>query len=231
MKIISPIISAGSGSIAGLTASRNRGGLYFRARAIPTNPATSFQQSVRNAMTNLVTRWSSVLTQAQRDGWQVYADNTPVFDTLGQAQNLSGQQMFIRSNVEPLTRFSLVNDDAPTVFDLGPFTTPTLPGISEATQTFDFTIDNTDAWANEDNSFMLVYLSRPQNPGVNFFKGPYRFAGSVAGNSVTPPVNGQSITPIPFAVVEDQRMFVKYTVTRADGRYSSPTRDGFIVAA
>ncbi|KKM06452.1 hypothetical protein LCGC14_1743870, partial [marine sediment metagenome] len=44
----SGLITQGSGSIGGLTASHNRGGMYFRARTIPTNPATSFQTVVRN---------------------------------------------------------------------------------------------------------------------------------------------------------------------------------------
>jgi len=36
-----------SGSAGGTTASRNRGGGYFRNKAVPTNPDTVFQQAAR----------------------------------------------------------------------------------------------------------------------------------------------------------------------------------------
>jgi len=43
MKFKSPILSQASGSIAGITFSHNRGGMYVRARAVPTNPGSPQQ--------------------------------------------------------------------------------------------------------------------------------------------------------------------------------------------
>lgn len=228
MKIISPLVSSMSGSVAGLTGSRNRGGLYFRARAVPTNPQSAFQTAVRNAVTTIVGRWNSVLTQAQRDAWDVYALNVTVTDTLGQSRNLSGQQHFVRSNVPRIQTGFAVVDDAPTVFDLGDYTLPSI-GAGALGQEIELTFDNSDAWANEDDAAMLLYASREQNPGIGFFKGPYRFADSVDGDATTPPTSPATITP-PFPITADNRIFAQVRVIRADGRLSGLSRMTAIVA-
>jgi hypothetical protein len=195
----------------------------MRARAIPTNPGTSEQQAIRSNLATLAAFWSSTLSQAQRDGWAVYAANVPVFNALGQAINLSGQQMYIRSNTALVQTTLSRIDDAPTIFDLGPYTPPVVGVISSAADTFSMAFDNTDAWANEDDAAMLFYISRPQNPGITYFKGPYQFAGEILGNATTAPTSPTLITS-PFDYTAGQRGFWRATVARADGRYSSSSR-------
>lgn len=227
MKIQSPIIAAGSGSIAGVTMSRNRGGLYMRARAVPTNPNTTQQQAVRSALSSLVGAWTNALTPAQRAAWTVYADNTPVTDSLGASIFLTGQQMYIRGNTARLQLGVPRADDGPTVYDLGSFTTPVLGAASASANTISMAYTATDDWANEDDAIMGIYTSRPQNQSVNYFKGPYQQAFFVSGDATTPPTSPVTIpTAFPFAV--DQKVFVKVNVSRADGRYSGPFR-GFVI--
>ena len=226
MKISSPIISAGSGSLAGLTASHNRGGLYLRARAIPTNPNSAGQVTVRNAMTTLVNRWTGVLTAVQRSAWTVYADNTPVTDSLGAQINLTGQQMYIRSNVSRIQAGDPIIDDAPIIFNLGDFTPPGSV-ITAATDLWGINFSAGDAWVSEDGAFLYAYGSRPQNVTVNYFTGPYRFLGKIAGDSGAPPVPPLTLPTI-FAYGLGNKGFIKYNVARADGRYSSPIRDSAI---
>lgn len=226
MLFTSPVISRGSGSIAGITASRNRGGNYFRARAMPTNPNTPFQQAIRSYMAQLSAIWSSTLTQAARDKWDNYALQVPLPNALGEPINVGGIGMYQRSNVPRLqtTAAELPRQDvAPGIFDLGEFTPPVIVSATQSTQDLSITFDNTDEWANEDDSAMLVSISRPKNPGTNFFKGPYRFADVIQGNSTTPPTSPATIAA-PFAFDVGQRVFVFIRVTRGDGRLSASFR-------
>jgi hypothetical protein len=110
--------------------------------------------------------------------------------------------------------------DAPVIYALANLTTP-VPGAITAgpPTTLSLAFTNTDDWANEDDGALLVFASRPQNPTVNFFKGPFQFAGKVAGNTMTPPTSPATIT-LPFPLVAGQNVFVRMFATRADGRPS-----------
>lgn len=222
MIFTSPIVSAASGSVGGLTFSRNLGGMYMRARAVPTNPGTPQQQVIRGFVADLTSRWLNTLTDAQRLSWLAYAENVPLLNALGQPINVTALNMYVRTNVPALQAgFSRV-DDAPTIFNLGDFTSPTF-ALDEPNDEVDVTFDNTDDWANEDAAAMLVYASRPVNPTVIYHKGPYRFADSIDGDAVTAPTSPASIE-LPFPVAADQRVFLRIAVARADGRLSNSFR-------
>lgn len=216
-----------SGSVGGIVASHNRGGAYFRNRAIPVNPNTSFQQVVRGLMSSLSSLWLNLLTQIQRDAWDLYAENVLIPDTLGEPRNVGGLGMYVRSNLPRIQAVLARVDDAPSIFNLGDYTAPTITSITAATSIMLLAFDDTDAWANEDAAALNVYTSRPQNPSVNFFKGPYRFAGQVLGDAITPPTSPASIT-IAFPSVAGQKVFTRVNVTRSDGRLGSDFRDASI---
>lgn len=212
-----------SGSIGGITASHNRGGAYFRQRVTPVNTNTVKQQAVRGAMAQLSNFWGSVLTPSQRDAWNVYAFNVPLVDPIGEPRNVGGLGMYNRGNVARLQAALPRVDSGPIVFNLGEFTQPTGLAITTIGQTFDFDITNTDEWANEDDAALQVYVSRPTSVTRNFFKGPYRFAGQVLGDSITPPLASQTV-PLPFFISPGQRVHVRFAATRADGRRSGDFR-------
>lgn len=229
MKFKSALITDASGSIGGLTASRNRGGPYLRARVVPVNPNTPFQQAIRGFVAGLTSRWGNILTPAEREAWDVYALNVPLPDTLGDPRNVGGMAMFIRSNVPRLQAALPRTDAAPVVFDLGSFTNPSFGTFAGASDDFAVTFDDTDLWANEDDSAMLIYSSRPQNPSINFFKGPYRFAGMIDGDGVTAPTSPATIAAS-FVFAAGQKIFVQIRITRADGRLTLPFRGGGVAA-
>ncbi len=224
MKFTSPLISQGSGSLAGLTFSRNRGGKYIRARATPTNPNTVFQQAVRGFMSQLTSLWNDTLTQAERDAWDLYAENVLIPDTLGEPRNVGGLGMYNRTNVPALQAGLARVDAAPTVFNIGDFTNPSIVSITAATNILSLAFTAADAWANETGSAMLVYTSRAQNPTINFFKGPYRLAGAILGDDTTAPTSPAAIT-LAFNAEVGQRIFIKVNVIRLDGRYAATFRD------
>lgn len=86
-----------SGSIGNTVYSRNKGGSYVRDRAIPTNPNTPRQMTVRTQFQFLSSNWSSIFA-ADRALWEAYAESHPVLNRLGQPIILSGHAMFLRLN-------------------------------------------------------------------------------------------------------------------------------------
>jgi hypothetical protein len=227
VKFKSNIITQASGSVGGSTFAHNQGGLYIRARSIPTNPSTAQQQAVRNALTALTGSWTSALTQAQRDAWTTYATNVPIIGTLGDSRKISGLSMYVRCNVPRLQAGVSRIDTAPTTFTLGTLTNPTVTASATSPQ-LSIAFTNTDAWATAAGGYMLVYASRGQSAGINFFKGPYQYAGKITGAS-TPPTTPKTIVT-PFALTAGQKVFIQAVATLADGRLTAPFRAGVTVA-
>lgn len=218
MKYKGTIIAEGSGSVGGLTFSHNRGGQYIRQRVIPINPNTVQQAAVKGFMASLSNRWVNVLTAPQRAAWDAYANAVQIPDPLGTPRNIGGLAMYNRSNVSRLQASLARVDPAPSVFDLGDFTAPTITSITASTGIMVLAFTNTDSWATAAGGALLVYASRPQNPTINGFKGPYRFASKVSGAS-TPPTSPSNIT-LPFPVAAGQRVFLQFRASQSDGRLS-----------
>lgn len=91
------LVGALSGSLGGTTASRNKGGQYFRVRAIPTNPSTTAQLQRRADFATVSTDWQN-LTTANRAAWDEWARQNPITNALGQSINKSGHQSFVGLN-------------------------------------------------------------------------------------------------------------------------------------
>lgn len=170
MKFTSPVYSAVSGSIAGITYSTN-GGLIARARATPTNPNTLAQQNARSALDGAATAWG-LLTSAQQSDWNDLAANTTFFDKLGNSFTPSGYMVFCRwasirslvgeSDAQPATVAAGGTGEAPTAIAA---TDPTI--TSEIT----VTIGNT---ASQDGN-VLVQISSPLSAGQNSLRRPLSF--------------------------------------------------------
>ncbi len=220
----SQIISRGSGSIGGLTTSHNRGGIYFRAKAIPVDPSTPLQNVVRATMALLTNRFANTLTQDQRDAWAIYAANVELTGPLGNPRNVGAIGMYVRSNLPRAIAPTLpLVDDAPTIFDLGAFTPVAVLSLTAATNVLSLDFTEADDWVGEDEAALLFFSSRPVNPSINYFTGPYRFADTILGNLALPPTTPDPLD-IAFNVEVGQRQFAYVRVTRADGRLSGLQR-------
>lgn len=86
-----------SGSVGGVTSSRNRFGQYRRTRATPVNPRSSAQGQVRSRMSANAALWRT-LTGAQRAGWSDLGLSMVRSDALGQSYSLTGFQAFCSVN-------------------------------------------------------------------------------------------------------------------------------------
>ena len=211
------------GSIGGTVFSKNRYGSYSRNRTIPVNPGSAKQTKIRSTMGQIRNAWFSVLTAAQRAAWAVYAANVEVQNRLGEAIKLTGWNMFARTNANRLYNDVAIVADAPTEFSLAEADSTLAVTISAATQLISVAFDTAMDWCDEDGSHLIIYASRPQNPTVNYCKGPYQVAGKISGNHTTPPTSPVTMA-VPFAVVAGQKVFVQARIVRADGRLSEPFR-------
>lgn len=219
-------LSRMSGKMGGVVHAHNKGGQYMRAGATPTNPNTVQQQVVRDAMQLLSTRWVDVLTLVQRTAWETYAANVPLSNRLGYSRNSPGLAMYCRSNISRIQASAAVVDAAPVVWDTGTFTAPAIV-VAHAATTASVAFTTTDAWANEVGGYMFLYASRPQNPTINFFNGPYRYSGKISG-AATPPTSPFTLT-LPFvAGPAGSKVFFKAVASRADGRLASPFQSGSV---
>jgi hypothetical protein len=228
MKFKSEVLTQASGSIGGVTYSHNRGGMYRRARAIPTDPNSAQQVAVRMYLQNAANSWTTILTPAQRAAWETYAENTPVVDAMGDALLLTGQQMYIRSYVPGVQAgvAATVFATAPIVFNTGNAGALAIATASAATHVITGTIAGAPEWAGNDNGNLLILVSRPQNPSKNFFKGPFRFAAAFPGDTATPITaflfDTDTIAGPEFAFSAGQKVFICVRALQADGRLSFP---------
>lgn len=227
MKFKSQVYTSVSGSVGGLTYSRNAGGMYTRGRAVPTNPKTAQQQAVRNAFGSLTGQWSNTLTPTQRAAWAVYAANVPLADKLGDSRLVSPIAQYLRSNTPRLQAGLTAVQTGPTNYTLAELTNPTATGVA-STGVISIGFTNSDGWAIAAGGSLLVYVSRPQSVGVVFFNGPYRYAGRINGAS-TPPTSPGTVSA-PFALTAGQQVFVRCIATNADGRLSAEWRGTFLAS-
>lgn len=227
MKFTSTVYGAASGSIGGITYSRNRGGQYTRIRSIPSNPATERQGLARENLATAVAYWTNEIDATQRTAWASYAQATPVVDSLGQQVILSGQQMFIRSATSRLMTGYPIIGTAPTVSGLG--NTPQWaadPVVDVSTGLITGTLE-VDGGLIDDK--LAIYMSRPVPQSRTPAHEPRRFASS------TPYNVGDHIfeveMPTPFMVTAGQLVRVVAIIIYGDQRISAEAfRDVIVVA-
>lgn len=216
-------IADASGSLSGVTYSHNRGGAYTRNRSIPVNPNTAQQQAVKSLFSGAQARWGNTLTPAQRAAWDAYALATPITNRIGVAVNVGGKGMYTRGNVPRIQGGLTTVNGAPTGAGLPALTLPGITSVTASTGIAVLTFTNTDAWATATGGALLIYASRGQSPTINSFKGPYRLAGTILGNTSTPPTSPHNVT-LPFPVVAGQTVFFRAVAVTADGRLSPDAR-------
>jgi len=236
----SQVLTQASGSIGGITYSHNKGGMYQRARAIPTNPNSTGQAAVRMYFTQAISLWTNVLTQAQRDAWDNYAANTPVTNKLGDAIQLSGQNMFVRiwtaaarGGLDPATDYANFTV-APTNFNTGDPGTLGITSISAATNVVTISIGGAPGWAANDLSALLFQAGNVVNASRTFYRGPFRGGLSELGNSTTPITSAtfdlDDLVPAINASAAD-RMWVRLRALYSDGRLTAAQELTAIIAA
>lgn len=121
MAIFNPTLGSIRGRIGGNVFGHNKGGDIIRLGTPPTNPQTSRQQATRAILGSLSSEWTSLLSQAQRDDWDVYAANHPIKNSLGLDVYINGLDWYVKCNAR-LADAGLVQ-----VVDAPIFGAPTAP--------------------------------------------------------------------------------------------------------
>jgi hypothetical protein len=86
-----------SGSVAGVTSSRNRFGQYRRTRAMPVNPATPKQNAVRVLLADISRSWRDLAAEVKQ-AWTEWAIAHPTIGSLGETIVLTGHQAYVSAN-------------------------------------------------------------------------------------------------------------------------------------
>lgn len=222
MKFKSALVTSASGSAGGLTASRNRGGLYLRSRTVPVNPNTERQGTVRNAMAQLAVYWTQTMNQFNRDGWDAYAEAVPLPDTLGEPRNVGGLAMYQRSNIPRLQAGLDRVDAAPSTLALPepPISLSATIGPGPFADNGSLSFAFLDDWVNQDGAALLVLMRKPVSTRVNTPRSSSRFALAVLGDSTTPPTSPVLFTT-PWPTLAGQKVRLEARVSLADGRLSN----------
>lgn len=225
-----PLAADLSGSIGSTTASRNRFGPYFRTKAIPVNPNTTRQQTIRTLFATLVNNWTNMLSQVQRDAWETWAANTTILGKDGQPINITGQNAYIRFNTIRLQIGGTRVDPAPIVFNNGsPVTsfsdtstsTPGFIGLNLAGTSVETDINIVGE--TSDDGDIAIYLGVPVNTSRTFFKGPYQLSDSIAVAAAATFASWTTLfTALTQAVplADGQFRGVRFRIVYDDGRLS-----------
>lgn len=225
-------VTAMSGSIAGNTFARNRFGYYSRARTKPVNPKSTGQSVMRAILAFLSEAWHDVLTAPQRTAWETYAQAVSMKNRLGESINVTGFNMFIRSNTIILQHGNAMIAPGPTSLSMYPSDAAFVVTASAATQllTIAFTVFPTMSWCDHPNAFMELYMGRPQVVTRNFFNGPYRHTGSIPGSHAPPLTSPKTMTAV-FTLIQGQKIWVAARILEDDGRLSIRFQDDCVVTA
>jgi hypothetical protein len=232
MKVTSAIFSSFAGAIAGAVAAKARGGItYLRARVIPSNPSTSFQSAIRSAVSAVAARWSSTLTQAQRDGWNGKATGKQTGQTLHAKTN--NPRFYANGTDRRVTPAGVAESSNLNAVNVAPanvtasFTPPTV-SIDATADTLEIAWNTTDPWYTETvaagkNALAMIYITPQQSPSREARQFPYQLAAClVRKNGGTAMAGTLTIELADLGLVadEDQISYVKIGIQQSDGSVS-----------
>lgn len=223
MKVKYLMVTGASGSAGGITAARNRGGSYWRARVSPVNPSSERQEAVRVAMSDWSASWRS-LTDQQRADWTAYAETINATDSLGNQYKVAGNSAYCGINVLRSQWGGLG----------GITTAPTTPGrptlsvpqtIAYNTSNDELTVDIVlaNGWAAASGGVFAIYRGPAVSLGVNYYKGPYRYWNHVVrgGSPPADPLVIDMSMAVPYGAPQaGQKVPYRIITQSADGRTS-----------
>jgi hypothetical protein len=181
------------GKIDGVVYSKNQFGSYIRQKVSPVQPNSERQTLVRERQTTLSKRFSTVITEAQREAWRGFATVNPVPDVFGNPQALTGIAAYIRLNQVILNGGGTIINTPPADLEVpGLFsmsvTASTGPDLVEIA----FTPTPLPAGMR-----LYIFGTQGMNAGVNFFRPLMRFLG-VSGPAAVSPFDATSMYTAKF---------------------------------
>lgn len=177
-------VSEARGSIGGQTFSRNRGGMYIRARATPTNTVTPARTVVRAQFANVSSGWRNVLNDVQRAAWDAWAELSPdatTLNSLGETIRIGGKAAYQRLNLRLLQAGMTPVTDPPTIS--GP-AAPASPTAALTNDMGDVGAATLAATAPGAGRRLQLFMGPPVPPGATLLqKNQLRLIGTGADNA------------------------------------------------
>ena len=167
-----------SGSVAGVTSSRNRFGQYRRSRAMPINPNSDYQGAVRNRLAANSAAWRD-LTDNQRAGWESLGAQMVRSDSLGQQYTLTGFQAYCSVNNNKAAAGDAIVSDAPALAAPVGLLTATITLTNAA-----FSVAYTATPLSAGNR-LFIFASPQRNAGRSY-EGDYRLIAVTAAAAASP---------------------------------------------
>jgi len=213
------------GSISGTVFSRNAGGAYIRARIVPTDRNTELQAAAKSLFSAAVNVWTNTLTALERSAWNTYAASVPYTDVFGESRYYSGQQRYVQCYITAVNAGLATSrvSAAPTTYTEAEGIDISEMAVNEGAATPDVTasfVNTVAPLAADAGDLLLCYIGQPVTQATNYFKGPYRFAGSVAFVSGTAYPDLVVDDPYGITVTEGLLLPVKFRILGADNRIS-----------
>lgn len=213
-----PAVAEIRGKIGGVVFARNKGGLYMRNFAAPTQGQFPARETAKANFGTNANAWNS-LTDVQRAGWDNYGNQVGSTNSLGEIHPLTGLAAFIRSNSLLLLAGESAVEDAPSV----PLGGPVLSSILLAQAGDEMNIQGgvSEAFTGEDAIIVVVQVSPPVTPGRNSPSGlPMRFHASSGEMTVTNGTFAKSVDA-PLLGLSD-RVWARARALTPDGRVGPP---------
>jgi len=223
------IVSEARGKVSGNVFSKNKGGAIVRNRVTPINRRSTSQQNQRQQLAALAASWRG-LTDAQRAGWNAASPNFPQSDNLGQTIFLSGEQLYIRCNLNLLLigESQIVDAPTPTSFDVLAFTSLS-PDASAGTIGLAFSPTVPAGFA------MVVRATAPYSAGKSFVpQSAFRFIDAIAAAQTSPQAIGPAYVAVHGAITgaTGQKIAVEmFLVEITSGLAGIPVRGVGVVVA
>ena len=210
-----------SGSVAGTTHSRNRFGQYVRTRAIPVNPNTGFQGTVRGRLATNSAAWRAI-TAAQRAGWTDLAGGFTRTNSLGQTYNMTGFMCYCSCNGNNLAAGNAAVPDAPALVTPSTILTAVVTLTAAA---FSIAYTPTPLAAGQR---LFTYVSLQRSAG-RAFEGDFRLL-AISAAAAASPANVYAAYVARFGVpILGNRIFIACRVYQA-GFLSGPLTLSQVVA-
>lgn len=211
-----------SGSLAGVTHSRNRYGQYSRSRATPVNPGTSQQGIIRARFGNNSAAWRA-LTDEQRAGWESLGNSISRTDSLGQSYTLNGQTAYMLVNNNLLDAGESAVSAAPAIVTPGTLLTAVIT-LTAAVLSVAYTATPLAA-----STRLFSYGSPPRSAGRQF-EGDFRLI-AVSAAAAASPANLYASYTARFGVpVVGQRIFFQFQLHKG-GFLGAPLLTSAVVSA
>jgi len=223
------IVSEARGKVSGNVFSKNKGGAIVRNRVTPINRRSTSQQNQRQQLAALSASWRG-LTEAQRVGWNAASPNFPQSDNLGQTIFLSGEQLYVRSNLNLILigESQITDAPTPTSFDVLAFTSLTA-AAGAGTISLAFTPTVPAGYQ------MVVRATAPYSAGKSFVpQSSFRFIDAIAAAATSPQSIAAAYVAVHGAITgaAGQKIAVEmFLVEEASGLAGIPVRGVGVIGA